>query len=64
MLYPGEVYNINENITRENMRKYDERCQKWYAVAEMLYPDYFEKNLKERMALEDSINKFAGFTRD
>jgi hypothetical protein len=25
--YPREVYSINENITRENMRKYDENIR-------------------------------------
>lgn len=32
--YPRDVYSHNESITRENMRKYDEKRNKWYNMAE------------------------------
>lgn len=38
--YPPYVFNINENITRENMRLYDIRQEKIYNHIKKEYPDY------------------------
>lgn len=42
--YPKYVYSKYENVTRENMRKYDENERKFYATLDKLYPDYYKGN--------------------
>lgn len=62
MYYPKECFSIREDITRENMRKYEERKNKWYDAAEELYPDYFKMNLRERMKVTKEINNYVGYS--
>lgn len=61
--YPREVFHINENVTRENMRKYDENIEKWYDIAEKLFPDFYKLKGKEKEIAENRINEIAGFRR-
>lgn len=61
--YPREVYSINENITRENMRKYDENINKWYDVAEKLYPNFYKMSREEKAIAEKAIDQTVGFCR-
>ena len=60
--YPKEVYNINENITRENMRKYDKMRDNWYNKALELFPDYFKRGLRERLEIGKEIDKVVGYS--
>ena len=61
--YPREVFHINENITRENMRKYDENIEKWYDIAEKYYADFYKLKGKEKEIAVARINEIAGFCR-
>ena len=60
--YPKEVYNINENITRENMRKYDKMRDNWYNKALELFPDYFKRGLRERLEIGKEVDKAVGYS--
>ena len=62
--YPRDVYSHNENITRENMRKYDEKRNKWYDMAEKMYPNFYKmrRNSNEKIQAIESINKIMGYS--
>lgn len=47
--YPKEVYGINETVTRENMRKYDEYQKRLRAKCLEINPNYYSLGLRERM---------------
>lgn len=61
--YPREVYNPREDITRENMRRYDANINKWYDIAEALYPNFYALKGAEKEAAAAEIDRAAGFTR-
>lgn len=61
MRYPKWVYNINETTTRNNMREYDRKKEIYYAKCEEIDPDYWHKNLRERMAIHKEVEKELGF---
>lgn len=44
MYYPKWCFVANENITRNNMKKYDEMTEKWHKKALELYPNYYKWN--------------------
>ena len=47
--YPSYVYNINENITRNNMKEYDKKCDEAYkAIKEKEKQIGRKLNCKER----------------
>ena len=48
MYYPKNVFSIREDVTRENMRKYDQRLEKYYAEREKR-----EKDLGRRLTLNE-----------
>ena len=60
--YPKEVYNINEDITRENMRKYDKMRDNWYNKALEICPDFFKRGLRERMEIRKEIDTIMGYS--
>ena len=39
--YPKWVYSKRLDVTRENMRIYDEKERKFYATLDEMYPDYY-----------------------
>ena len=49
MRYPPEVYCIREDVTRENMRKYDEYQKRLKAKCLELDSNYYSLGLRERM---------------
>lgn len=59
-MYPKDVYNIREDITRENMRRYDAWQDRFYEVVRERYPDYFQVGLKERMEIRKQIESEVG----
>lgn len=61
--YPREVYAPREDITRENMRRYDANIDKWYDTAERLYPNFYALKGAEKEAAAAEIDRAAGFTR-
>ena len=48
MYYPKELFCINESVTRENMRKYDQMMDKMYAARKAE-----EGKLGRRMTLKE-----------
>ena len=46
MYYPSNVYSAREDVTRENMRKYDVRLEMYYAEKEKR-----EKELNRKLSL-------------
>ena len=62
MYYPKWCFVANENITRNNMKKYDEMTEKWHKKALELYPNYFKMNFKERLKIKDEINEAVGYS--
>lgn len=61
MIYPKWVYTPREDVTRENMRQYEEMYNKWYDKLYELYPDYPEKSLRERIRIREEIDKIMGY---
>lgn len=49
--YPPEVYNINEDVTRENMRIYDERQTLIIKKSLEIEPNYYKLTFRERRAV-------------
>lgn len=62
-MYPKDVYNIREDITRENMRRYDAWQDRFYKVVRERYPDYFQMGLKERAKVRKQIESEVGSWR-
>ena len=48
MRYPPEVYCVREDVTRENMRIYDERQRRIEAKCLELDPNYHKLGLREQ----------------
>ena len=54
--YPKEVFNIREDITRENMRRYDAaQVQIEKAILER-YPDYHKMSFRDRWNIRHEID--------
>ena len=51
--YPKSVYSFREDITRENMRKYNERQAKIYKRCLELAPDFHKLGLRQQVAIRD-----------
>lgn len=49
MYYPSYLFSINEDQTRRNIREYERRRDAWYKKAEEMFPDYWKRNLLERI---------------
>lgn len=61
--YPREVYHPREDITRENMRRYDENINKWYDIAESLFSNFYALKGAEKEAAAAEVDRVAGYTR-
>lgn len=57
MLYPKELFGPNELVTKENIRQYETRQKKLYQKCEELYPDFWKKNLRERMEIKNKVKE-------
>lgn len=55
--YPREVFSIDEDRTRRNMREFDEWEDKVYAECCKRNPDYRKMNLRERYELRKEVMK-------
>lgn len=55
--YPKEVYNIREDVTRENMRKYDARQARIAEAVLRVAPDYYSLPLREQIAIRKRVEK-------
>lgn len=49
MRYPPEVYCIREDVTRENMRKYDEYQKRLRAKCLEIDQNYYSLGLRDRL---------------
>ncbi len=57
MQYPREVFSVNEDVTRKNMRDYENRLDKYYAEkAEQERKLGRKLNLKERYELRKEFD--------
>lgn len=63
MEYPKWVFNIREDITRENMRRYDEMKEAFYKKAEEMFPNYWSMTLVERHRnkVHDKVEEALGY---
>ena len=62
--YPDWVYDWSESKTERNKRKYDEKLNEWYDVAESMYPEFYSLRGADRKAAIEEVNKAVGFTMD
>lgn len=60
--YPRELFSINEDQTRRNIREYDRKREKWYKTAEQLFPNYYKLTLRERMEARAKIEAACGYS--
>lgn len=59
--YPRSCFSINENVTRNSMREYNEKKRIWYEELERICPNYYQLGLKERQPIRAEIDKIVGF---
>ena len=62
MRYPRECFSINEDVTHNAMREYEEKKRIWYQELERLCPNYYQLNLKERIPIRAQVNEIVGFS--
>lgn len=62
--YPKRCYSINETVTRNAMREYDEKKRIWYQELERICPNYYQLNLKERIPIRAKVSEIVGFDLD
>lgn len=62
--YPNWVYDWTDKKTEQNKRKYDEKLNEWYDVAESMYPEFYSLKGADRKAAIEEVNKAVGFTMD
>lgn len=60
--YPKECFGINETITRQRKKEYEQRVDKWYEVAESIFPNYFKMDFKERLKARAVVNNTVGYS--
>lgn len=53
--YPREVYSIREDVTRKNKQDYDHKQNKLMREVLKLAPNYYQLDLRERMALRQRV---------
>ena len=63
MMYPKWVFNIREDVTRENMRKYDQMKDDFYKKAVEMFPNYWEMSLVDRYRnkVNEKVEKALGY---
>lgn len=59
--YPRSCFSINENVTRNSMREYNEKKRIWYEELERICPNYYQLGLKERQPIRAEVDKIVGF---
>lgn len=64
MIYPRWVYSINELVTTNNMKKYEDMKAKWEAKRDELYPNYFKEPFHERVRISKIIDNIMGYRLD
>lgn len=60
--YPPELFSVNEDQTRRNIREYDRKYNLWHQTAERLYPNYYTMPIRERIAARATIDAATGFS--
>lgn len=55
--YPKELFSIREDVTRENIRKYEAERDRLYKKCEELYPDFWKKSFLERMEIKKKVEE-------
>ena len=53
MRYPSYVYSPNEDVTRENMRQYEQKQNLLYKKCEEIAPDYWQRSCRERFEIRE-----------
>lgn len=61
--YPKWVYDIREDVTRQNKAKYDKAIDDWYDKAEELYPNFYNMTAGKLEAIHH-VNKVMGYARE
>lgn len=62
--YPNWVYDWTDKKTEQNKRKYDEKLNEWYDMAESMYPNFYELKGDAKKSATAEVNKAVGFTMD
>lgn len=55
--YPKELFSIREDVTRENIRKYETERDRLYNKCEELYPDFWKRSFLERMEIKKKVEE-------
>ena len=55
--YPKELFSIREDVTRENIRKYEAERDRLYKKCEELYPDFWSLSFRERMKIKKKVEE-------
>jgi len=57
MRYPKEVFHVREDVTRENMRAYEAKRDRFYKKCEELFPDFWSLPFRERMEIKKLVEE-------
>lgn len=57
MWYPKELFSIREDITRENIRRYEKEQKRIQDECFKRYPNYINMSCRERIAIREEIKK-------
>ena len=60
--YPKECFSPNEKTTKNNMKEYEKKCDRWYEIALKIYPDYYKQDIRRRIESRQVINKIVGYS--
>lgn len=52
MIYPKEVFSIREDVTRENIRRYEEKRDRLYNKCKEICPEFWSLPFRERMEIK------------
>ena len=62
MWYPKWVYHYREDLTQENMRKYEQMKDEFYKKCEEICPNFWNIDLYSRLKYMDEAKKVLGYS--
>ena len=55
--YPKELFSINEDKTKDNLKRYDHYITKLYDTIEAEHPDYYSLPRQDKNAIRNEVEQ-------
>lgn len=55
--YPKELFSINKDKTKDNLKRYDQYITKLYDTIEAEHPDYYSLPRQEKNAIRNEVEQ-------